>query len=93
MKKETYIKLIGIYIPLCTCFVSALLNALYIWGYVSIAASFIIGLVAVAAMTVYFRTWHVHGSGKVNGLTVLTKIIIVVWIASAIISAGIFLIR
>ena len=93
MKKETYIKLIGTYIPLCTCFVSALLNALYICGYISIAASFIIGLVAVAAVTVYFRTWHVHGSRKVSRLAVLTRIMIVIWIVSAIISAVIFLIR
>ena len=93
MKKETYIKLIGIYIPLCTCFVSALLNALYICVYISIAAGFIIGLVAVAAMTVYFRTWHVHGSGKVSSLTVLTRILIVIWIVSAIISGVFFIIR
>lgn len=93
MKKETYIKLIGIYIPLCTCFVSAFLNTLYIYGYISISASFIIGLVAVVAMTVYFRTWCFHGSGRVGRLNVLTRILIVIWIVSAIISGAFFIIR
>lgn len=93
MRKETYMKLIGTYIPICVCFSSVLLNAVYIWCDVSIAAGFIVGLVAVAVVTVYFRTWHVHGSEKASSLTILAKIMIVVWIVSAIISAGIFLIR
>ena len=93
MKKETYMMLIGTYIPICVCFSSALLNAVYILCDVSIAAGFIVGLVAVAVVTVYFRTWYVHGSEKASSLTILARIIIVVWIVTAIISGVFFLIR